>query len=106
MSSPVWGRLVASPRYTRWYGILRTDNVPLLTAVPFIAMLGEESASVYKLDLARLEPAQLERLVDFVLEQFKPATKTEVQAELLMKGFPIRESDVMVVVALDPRLFI
>jgi hypothetical protein len=89
-----------SPRYAEWYHVLDTNEVPLLRPMPIRATLGEQSESVYLVDLKRLSPEQRSRLIRHVAHRFG-APEAEVAEQLDRDGhFPIREADVTVAFSL------
>ena len=92
-----------SPRYRDWNDILRSNEVPIESPKSAEVKLGSETAQVYKVDLDRLEKAQLERLVTWIADRFG-CKRSAAFAELESNGFPIREADVTV--SFDLRAFI
>jgi hypothetical protein len=85
----------SSPRYQDWRGILGSDEVPLLNGKPFSTQLGDDTETVYKLDLERFTREQAERLAAWIVEHFGCTLRT-ARGELASRGFPIREADVSV----------
>jgi hypothetical protein len=92
-----------SPRYQDWNDILRSNEVPIESPKSCEANLGGQTERVYKVDLDRLEKAQLERLLTWVADRFG-CKRSAAFAELESNGFPIREADVTV--SFDLRAFI
>lgn len=89
----------SSPRYEKWREILGTDEVPIISPLPVMALLGDEQVEVHQLDLPRLDAAQRSRLIDFIVERFGEK-RDVVEAELDATGFPIRARDVIVSIPL------
>jgi hypothetical protein len=86
----------SSPRYEQWRKILGSSEVPILNPKPFATQLGPEGLQeVYSLDLHRFNRAQVQRLIDVMVDMFgmKPHEANRV---LLTDGFPIRAVDVLV----------
>lgn len=93
-----------SPRYNDWKQILESEKVPIKSPAAFECKLGEnETDQVYALDIPKLDDGQFRRLVEFIQKKFG-VTETEVEAELFRRGFPIRDSDV--IVAFSMRAFL
>jgi hypothetical protein len=57
-----------SPRYEDWFKILGTVDVPIVNPKSQMAVLGDEQAEIYKLDLDRLDFKQRERLARWIAE--------------------------------------
>jgi hypothetical protein len=93
----------ASPRYAEWRAILDADEIPLLEAFPHWGILeGHGQHLIYVLDLTRLQPEQIERLVQSTMKRFH-ATAEEVRDGILRTGFPVRAADVMVTAQRESR---
>lgn len=92
-----------SPRYKQWSEILGSEIVPLKSPTAFRTKLGDEPDEVYALDLKAFTPQQTDRLVAFIRNKFG-AEEDEVREELRVRGFPIREADV--ILAFSLRAFI
>ena len=93
----------SSPRYQDWRSILQSDEVPILNPKSTEVRLGTETTQVYRVDLDRLEKAQLARLLTWIADRFG-CKRSAAFAELESNGFPIREADVTV--SFDLRAFI
>jgi hypothetical protein len=92
-----------SPRYAAWHEILDSNDVPLTAPQPLPAQLGVEIVDVYLLDLQRLNPAQVTRLVNAIADR-TGKLRAQVGGALLADGCPIRAADVHVAFSL--RAFI
>jgi hypothetical protein len=106
LSNPLWTAclLSSSPRYEQWRQILGCDSVPLESPQRYLANLGpERDVVIYKLSVAELKPDQRERLVSWLVGRFG-GDPADIERELSERGFPIRESDVIVAFSLRPFL--
>src|SRR5262245_12766395 len=92
----------SSPRYEKWREILGSDVAPILSPTPVKAIFGAELVPIYRLNIAKLNADQKDKLIAFIMEKFK-ATRAEAVAEIETTGFPIRIEDVSV--CFDMRYF-
>src|SRR5215831_1757621 len=92
----------SSPRYENWRKILGSDEAPILSPNPIKGIFGAEVVDIFRLNVAKLNADQRERLIDFICEKFG-ASRATAAAEIETASFPIRAADV--VVAFDHRFF-
>jgi hypothetical protein len=101
-----WAKLnTSSPRYREWYGILDSDDVPLIQPQSTLADLGpEKDVEIYALDWQNLDEGQSERLLTCLSRKFG-ADSEVIQHDLDRDGhLPIRAADVTVFY--DARAFL
>jgi len=90
------------PNYQAWLDILGNTNVPLKSAAPVKATLGNEEHEAYLLNLDGLTLKQKARLLGAMAQKFGVSIN-EIDAEIRRVGFPIRAVDV--IVSYDMRAF-
>jgi hypothetical protein len=98
MTRKLWSAALrpSSPRYEQWHKILGSNDVPITNPNPFATQLGPEGLQeVHTLDIDRFDRAQMQRLIDLMVDHFslKPH---EARRILETDGFPIRAADVLV----------
>lgn len=94
----------SGPNFEYWNHVLGSHRVPLESAQPKLATLGEENnVEVYMLNLKGLTLRQRAKLVDFLSRKFN-ASISAVESDIAFRGMPIRAADV--IVAIDQRAFV
>lgn len=85
-------------RYGRWLAGFGTDRVPVVSPMPSPQNLIGTGKGVpcYMIDLGRLEPATLARVVDFMAREHAESPEA-VRAEVLEFGLPLIALDVTIV---------
>lgn len=83
-------------RRSAWVDILGTDEIPVLSPIPFIANLPDkENALCYEVNIKALNSDQLTRLILHLADKFDLDTE-DVRRSIANEGVPILANDVTV----------
>jgi hypothetical protein len=88
------------PNYETWKRVLGSESVPLQSAIPVKAELGEEKdVEVYLLNLQAMTLKQRAHLLGYVSRKFGLLV-SDLEKEIAENGFPIRAADVIVSISM------
>jgi hypothetical protein len=86
----------SSPRYIEWRKIFESDEIPLISPVSFVAILGNERDTVHLINWHDVVGDESDRMVIYFAEKYK-MSHAQVEKEFDNTGHvPIRASDVII----------
>lgn len=94
------------PRADEFRGVFGTDRLPVVSMAPVkveLEKLGKREA--YMLDVARMEPGQIEGLIAQLAKNFNDSAEI-IREHIFSRGFPITVDENLIGPAIDMRFVI
>jgi hypothetical protein len=94
------------PRADEFRGVFGTNRLPVLSLSPVNVELEKAGTrQAYMLDVARMEPSQIDALVAHLASNFPDSAET-IREYIFSRGFPITVDENLVGPAIDMRLLV